>query len=463
LLAEQYSAAAEAIARRATESKERLAVLQPCAISITDATDVVTEDACARMLIESLASRAYRRPLEAAELDELLAFRQSMRVSLAFAASIGAVVEALLQTPDFLYRIERGVADPSHPDRLRPTGYEMATRLSYLLWGTLPDEPLHDAAASGELLTAQGVLRHATRMLDDPRARPIVRFFFDSLLPIAGLSGLSRDRTLYPTFSSQIGALLREETQTFLAYEIFEGSGSWRSALTAPYTFVNQALAAFYGIGGVEGEAFQKVALDPGKRLGLLTQAGMLAGTTHSNVTSPVLRGSYVVRRLMCIDIPLPTAALLGEDVFAQIKAPEPYSGATARERFAKHSANPVCATCHQRMDPVGLALENFDAVGLWRDQENGVTIDPSGVAPGVGSVSGPVELAQKIADSEQTQRCFASHWLDFAYGRTLAAADDCTRDSVFAAFRDSNYDVRQLLLSLTQSDAFLYLPADAE
>jgi hypothetical protein len=356
------------------------------------------------------------------------------------------------------------VAEPGRDDVLRPSGHEMATRLSYLLWGTAPDEPLLALAEGNALLSDAGVLAQATAMLDDPRAKQMVRFFFDNLLPISGLSGLERDRTLYPTFTPALGALMREETQRFLEHEIFEGPGSWRSALTAPYTFVNEPLAKFYGMSGVSGDAFQKVDVDPARRLGLLTQAGMLAGTTHSNTTSPVLRGSYIVRKLLCLNIPLPTAELLGEEVFAKIKPPEPYTGKTARERYSAHSKDPVCAACHRSMDPVGLALENFDAVGLWRDQENGETIDASGSVPGdMTPLNGPVELARKLAETDEVQSCFASHWSNFAYARSLDDADACTQETLATRFAQSGHDVKALLLALTQTPAFLYLPAVRE
>jgi hypothetical protein len=464
LLAEQYSAASEAIAARATGTPTRLAALASCAADVTAATVAEDEQACVRTLIADLLPRAFRRPLAAAEVDEFLALQQAIRAEVDFATSIATVIEAVLQSPEFLYRVEEGGADPARADVRRPSGHEMATRLSYLFWGTMPDAALRAAADAGELQTADGVLAQATRLLDDERARAMLRFFFDNLLPISSLSALERDGALFPSFTPAIGALMREETHSFLEYEIFEGPGSWQSALTAPYTFLNEELARFYGVDGVQGEAFQKVALDTDRRLGLLTQPGVLAGTTHSNTTSPVVRGAYVVRKLMCTEIPLPTAELLGDEVFEMIKPPEPYSGDTARERYGAHSDNPVCASCHRSMDPVGLALENYDALGQWRDQENGVTIDASGSVPGVpGEVSGPIELVQKIASAEQTQACFVSHWLNFAYGRTLGGDDDCLRRSVQAAFTESGHDVRELLLSLTQTDAFLYLPAREE
>lgn len=457
LLAEQYSVVAEDVATRATETPTKLAALSSCAGDIVDGTDAATEDACASTLIERLARRAYRRPLVDGELDELVALQQAMRAEVTFAESIAATIETILQSPDFLYRVEWGVIDED--GHRRPSGHEMATRLSYFLWGSMPDDDLFAAAESGELLTDDGVLAHATRMLDDPRSRPVVRHFFDNLLPISGLSQLERDETRYPTYTSAIGALMREETQTFLEHEIFEGPGTWPDALTAEYSFMNQALAEYYGIAGVTGEEFQKVQLDTTQRLGLLTHAGMVAGTIHSNETNPVVRGSFIVQKLMCNIIPLPTG-----DVLAEVKPPDPESGATARERFSQHSEDPVCSSCHMLMDPVGLALENYDPVGLWRDQENGVTIDASGSVPGVpGTVGGPVELVRKIAESPDTHACFAKNWMNYAYGRTLNGDDDCVSDAIQTGFTESGYDIRELLLAITQSDAFLYMPQEQE
>jgi len=461
LLAEQYSAMAEGIATRATATPEQLEKLAACAGDVTAQTSASDEAACAQTLIESLLPRVYRRPLAEDEVTELLALRAAIRETSDFAGSIAALIEAALQSPEFLYRLEWGQAEPSRTDVLRPSGHEMAVRLSYLLWGTTPDDALLSAAQEGELQTAEGVRARAERMLDDPRARAMVRFFFDNLLPISSLPSLERDAELFPAFTPAIGALMREEIHTFLEHEIFEGPGTWRSALTAPYTFVNEPLAAYYGMSGVEGEAFQKVPLDDGKRLGFLTLPGMLAGTTHSNTTSPVIRGAYIVRKLLCRDIPLPTAELLGEELFAMIKPPEPYTGDTARERFTAHRENAVCEGCHRNMDPVGLALENFDAVGEWRDEENGVTIDASGELPGVADAfDGPVELARALAASDEVYTCFASHWSSFAYARALVEADDCTEQTLQGEFERSGYDVRALLLALTQTDAFVYLPA---
>jgi hypothetical protein len=452
LLAETYGSVAEGVALRATETPAALGKLADCAATI-DGSDAAAETACARTLIEKLATGAFRRPVLDAEVDELVELYDTIRVDADFPTTVAAIIEAVLQAPDFLYRVEFGEGDTSKVRR--PTAHELATRLSYFLWGTQPDADLLAAAESGELDTAEGVRAQAERMLDDDKAKQVIRFFFDNLLPISNLSQLERDEALFPTYSAAIGAAMREETQRFLEYEIFEGSGSWKDALVAPYTFLNGPLAEFYGIEGVSGDEWQKVDLDTSQRLGLLTQAGMVAGTIHSNTTNPVTRGSFLVQKIMCRKIPLPTG-----DIAEKVKPPNPDSGDTARERFSAHSEDPVCQGCHQHMDPLGLAMENYDPVGLWRDQENGVTIDATGSVPGMeGETKTPVELVQKLSESAETRECFPTHWMNFAYGRTLNDADECVQGEVQAAFEASGQNIRELLIHLTQTDAFLYLP----
>jgi hypothetical protein len=454
LLAEQYFTVAEGIAARATTAPA-FTELDPCTSRVTAAT----EDACATTIIQKLAPSVYRRPLMAGESDALLALAKSTRVTAnaTFATGISSVIQAMLQSPEFLYRLEFGVADSVNAALRRPTGDEMATRLSYLFFGTTPDPTLRAAAKTGDLLTKQGVLAQATRMLDDPRSRAVVRFFFDNLLPINGLTDLTRDKVLFPSFSPTIGAAMREETQQFLEYEIFSGPGTWPSALTAPYTFVNDVLATFYGMTGVTGAAFRKVPLpDTTQRLGLLTQGGVMTGTVTTNQSNPVLRGSFIVNKLMCHQIALPTDPA----ILDQIKIPDDTSGKTARERFSKHSSQAICKSCHQFMDPMGFALENFNPVGLYRTEENGVIIDAGGSVPGTtGTINGPAELVRKLAETDQVQFCFASHWLNFAYGRKLGQGDECAKASVEVAFKKSGYNVKQLLLALTQTDQFLYFP----
>jgi hypothetical protein len=448
-LIEQYSLLAAELASQIS-SPEVAARYDGCLIA--EAPDEVT---CARSFLSKFAEAAYRRPLQAAELDELVALQQVLREQGDWTASVSGAVEAVLQSPDFLYRVEFG-EDVQGARRL--TGHEMASRLSYFFWGAPPDQLLLDSAADGTLEEPEGVAAQAERLLDDPRARQVVQFFFDSLLPINNLTDQTRDVELFPTFSAQIGNLQHEEVSQFLMHEIFEANGSWDSILTAPYTYVNEQLANFYGMTGVQGEQFVKVDVDTTKRLGLLTQGGVLTGTTVTNMTNPVRRGGFLLSHVLCIDVPLPS-----EELAEEIKPPEPYSGSTGRERFSAHSQDDRCSGCHALLDPPGFALENYDAVGLWRDQENGVTIDASGNLPGIGSFSGPVELVQRIAENPATYSCFAQQWQKFGYGRKLDEGDKCNKQQLTDAFEGSGHNVKQLLLALTQTDGFRYLGTEEQ
>lgn len=454
-----YNTIAADIATRATQP-ETLAKLAPCAAGATAGS---AQDSCASSFIQSFARRAFRRPLAVDESAALLALEQAVTAQGSFASGLAAVIEATLQSPDFLYRIERGVPDPKDPTRRRPSGDEMATRLSFLFWGFGPDDTLREAAARGDLLTDEGVRIQAKRLLDDPRSHGVVRYFFDNLFPITTLTDLARDSQLYPSFSSKIGNYMRQETETFLENEIFSGTGSWPSILTADYTFLNEPLAAFYGITGVTGMEFRKVPLDTSKRRGLLTQGAVMTGTTVTNSTNPVLRGSFIVNKLLCMNVGLPSDPA----ILSQVKVPEDVVGTTARERFSEHSAQAVCRACHNIMDPVGFAFENYDAVGQFRTMEAGKVIDASGKIPDLGGerhslVNGGIEIARQLAESESAQRCFAQHWVEYGYGRTLhdSPEEQCLQQKLNAAFKTSGYNVKQLMLDLTQMPAFLYLPS---
>ncbi len=452
-LAAQYGDVAESISIRAVGNPEVLNRYAPCAATVTEAT----EAACAQTFIENYVPKVYRRNLEAGESEDLMALFNAIRPDSTFTDSLAGIMEATLQAPEFLYRVELGEPDPANAGVRRPTGHELASRLSYMLWGSMPDDTLSAAADAGELATPQGVLTQASRMLADERSRPLFRFFFDSYLPINTLGELQREAEQFPTYSNAIGNLMHEETQTFLDYEIFEGSGSWAAALTAPYTFVNEELANFYGFTGVTGPEFQRVDLDTTHRMGLLTQGGIMAGTTISNFTNPVRRGGYLLKHIMCVPVPPPPAEFAG-----LAKPPDPYSGDTGRERYSAHSVQPECAGCHAVLDPPGFALENYDAVGLWRDTENDKVIDASGDLAATGPFNGPIELVQKIAALPDTYACFADHWMTFGYGRPLEAEDECSEAEVRRSFAESGYNIQQLLLSMTQTDAFLYLPQEA-
>ncbi len=455
LLIAQYSTISRKVATKAVTTAATLTRLAPCAAGAT----AQTEQACVDTFLAAFLPQAFRRPVEAAEVADLNALYKTIRpLSANFPDSLASLMTAIMQTPDFLYRVELGDAAASAPAGVvRPSNYEMATRLSYLFTGSMPDAAMRDAAAKGKLTTVEGITEQAERLLEDPRSRETISYFFNMLLPIDGLTDLDRDKTLFPNFNSKIGSYMYQETQKFLEYLIFEGSGKWSDAFDASYTFVNEPLAKYYGIAGVTGDAFQKVKLDPAtKRIGLLTQGGILAGTAASSITSPVARGIFVAQKLLCQDIPSPTG-----DLAEKAKTPVATEGTTARERFLRHSEDAVCATCHRMMDPLGLTFETYDAGGMYRALEGKRTIDPTGALPpgiqNAGAVANLVELSQRMAKSDTVNFCFADKWMTFAYGKTLIAEDDCSKGSLEAAFKTANFDVKTLLLGLTQTDAFLY------
>jgi hypothetical protein len=446
LLIDGYRSVAEQLAKEATKDAASVTRLATC--------DPATgEDACRQKFLTDYLTRAFRRPVAADELAAYeTAFTQGKTLGGDFASGVRAVVERSLLAPQFLYRIEIGTAVDAAGGLARPTGHEMASRLSYLLWSSMPDAALRDAAAQGKLDTKEGVIEQARRMLADPRAKDSLRYFHGQLLGTAGLDHLERDAEFYPKFKGGMGVLFRQETELFLDDVIWTGAGDLGTVFTAPYTFVNGPLATFYGIPGVSGDAFQKVNVDASKRAGLLTQASIMTLTTPGSRTDPVVRGKWLYTRLLCGTVPDPPQNVP--------ELPEPIPGQPIRERLEMHRADPACKGCHTMMDPIGLAFEHFDGVGLWRDTENGAPIDDSGVIPIVdvaGPFNGALEFGQRLAQSRDVRSCYAGRYLTYAYGRALDNTNDCgSRVQVENAFEQARGNVKDLIVAVTQSDGFL-------
>lgn len=449
VLVDGYHAVAKALAEQVTSNATSLAKLATCDLAAAD------EEACAKAFIANFGRKAFRRSLTDSESSAFYGVYQAGKEGTGYVDGARAVVELALQSPQFLYRLERGTAVPDQ-GVWRPTSSEMATRLSYLLWGSMPDGPLLDKAAAGGLESKEQVLAQAKLMLEDAKARDVVRYFTNTLYGIGGIDALDRSAELFPTYTRSLGPLFRQETERFIDQVVWEGAGDFATLFNASYTFVNGPLAAFYGLPGVSGDTFQRVERDPSKRLGLLSHASVLASTTPGSRNNPVVRGKFVYEELFCEHVPSPPVGL-------NVKEPPADPTRTTRERFTAHREMDACKGCHAMLDPIGFGLENFDGVGLWRETENGKPIDASGELPGVdvaGPFNGPVELARKIAGSSDARNCFADRWLAFAYGRVLSDGDACTRAQLENAFSESGGNVKALLLAATQTDAFLYLPA---
>jgi hypothetical protein len=449
VLIDAYRTIADGVAATATKDAAAVAKLSTCDVAAKG------EEACAREFVKDFGRKAFRRPLTDAESTAVYGVYVAGKEGATHVAGLKAVIQMVLQSPQFLYRVEIGSAVPGKSVR-RPTSTELATRLSYLLWGSTPDAALLDLAAQNQLDTPEQVKAQAELMLKDSRSHDVVRYFTDTLYGIGGLDGLERAAGAFPTFNTSLGPLFRQETERFIEDVVWNGAGDFATLFNASYTFVNGPLATFYGLPGVTGDAWQRVERDPTKRLGLLTHAGILASTTPGSRNNPVVRGKFIFEDLLCGHVPSPPADL-------NVKEPPADPTRTTRERFAAHREMDACKGCHVMLDPIGYGLENFDGVGLWRDTENGKPIDASGEFPAgldvAGPFAGPTDLAKKIAGSETAQSCFAAKWLSFAYGRVPGDADTCSKNQLDTAFKEAHGNVKALLLAATQTDAFLYLP----
>jgi hypothetical protein len=452
LLVDGYRAVAQQIAREVTVDAAAVVRVTGCDPA------AVGEDACQQTFLGDFLTRAFRRPPAAEDLTAYAtAFTAGKTLGGDFASGVRAVVERALQSVQFLYRVEEGEPVDAAQNLARPTAYELATRLSYLLWGSMPDQALFEAAEQGKLSSSEGILEEARRMLADERAKDSLRYFHTQLFGTGGLDHLERDAEYYPTFQPGMGVLFRRETEQFLDDVVWNGAGDLASIFTAPYSFMNETLATFYGIQGISGTEFQKVNLDTSRRSGLLTQASILTLTTPGSRTDPVVRGKWVYTKILCgtvQDPPLDVPEL-----------PEPVPGQSVRDRLAQHRAAPQCAGCHVLMDPLGFAFEHFDGVGLWRDTENGAPIDDSGEIAETdvaGPINGVIELSQRVAQSRDVRNCYAGRFMTYAYGRAITSNDSCSRAALETAFEQAQGNIKELMLAVTQTDGFLLRPLAA-
>jgi hypothetical protein len=444
VLVEGYLTAAE---RLATEAVAHLDKLLPC-------DPARGEGACLEMFLDTFGKRAWRRPISASERDNLRAAFTMGRAS-GFAEGISAVIQLMLISPQFLYRTERGVpvAGTSYA---RLTPYEVASRLSYLLWGTMPDQQLMAAADAGHLGTRAEIAAQARRMVDDQQhAAPMVTEFAGQWLSLDDLATVDKEAMAFPAWKPDLRASMRAETDRFIEHVLWKGDGKLATLLTAPYSFMNGALAAYYGVTAAGGDAFTQVMLDPAQRSGLLTHAGLLSvfGNNDVGLTSLVYRGRFVREQLLCQPIPDPPDN-------AQDDNPPLTPTTTAREWSVARRAKATCGACHTQIDPIGLGLENFDAIGLFRTVEKGKPIDAAGELTGTdvdGPFTGAPALGKKLAGSQTVRDCVALQWFRWGYGRDAGPRDACNVATLDRVFASSGGNVRELLLALTQTDAFLF------
>lgn len=441
--AEAIFTAAEAVAADAVED---LPALLACAQGQAEAD-------CVAAFVERFGRRAFRRPLTAAELETLNGLYAN-NGALPLADRVGMILEALLQSPQFLYLDESsGTALPGQAGVEKLDGFGIASKLAYLIWETTPDQALLDLAAQGGLDTAQQVGAKAREMLDDPRARDVISSFHRDWLQLYALDGQTRDRTLYPEFDAALIAAMRGEVDRFANAVIFEAEGTFDALMTSNRGFTNQLLDPVYGLssGSSGPNDWRELPLDVSKRGGLLTRAAFLAAQSYSAASSPIARGVFVLREVLCQELEMPPGLMIDG-------LPES-TGETVAERLASHRSQALCASCHDKIDPIGFAFENYDAIGRWRDQySSGHPIVPGGTVPLLGgSFTTPLEMVGLISNLETARSCYATSWFRYAFGRVETRADQCAVRALQERFDQSNGDIKDLIVGITESDAFLY------
>jgi hypothetical protein len=419
------------------------------------------ETACARKFVTSFGLRAFRRPLTTAEIDNAMALYQAGRgaLSLTYAGGVRLLVEGFLQSPSFLYHWELGNSLPSLEGSLvRLNAYETASRLSYFLWASMPDQTLLDAAGANKLGTVAELQAQAKRMLADPKARDTVSAFADEWLNLDQIAERPKDPAVYPEFKDDLKAAMTAEVRSFISGIVSDGDGRLSSLLMATSSFVNQPLAAVYGLTGVTGTTMKPMSLDSGQRAGLLTRAGFLTVTGATDGSNPVKRGRRVYERLMCGVLPAPPA-----DVPPAAGAA---AGGTTRERFENHDKNPCTGACHSVMDKLGFAFEHYDGIGKYRTTDNGGNVDSTGAIDLDGSAhsfSDARDLSRQLASSPTVARCFATQWLRYAFKRLDTEADRASIDTMTAALNQTN-SITDMLVGVVGTKSFRYrTPATGE
>lgn len=426
-----------------TPSRRQIFVCHP--------TRTEEEEPCARKILTALARRAYRRPVTDGDVALLMPPYRAGRAEAGFESGIQEALARLLVSPQFLFRIERDPVNSKPGNVYRISDLELASRLSFFLWSTIPDGPLLDAATQGELRDPKVLEEQVRRMLADPRAKALRANFAGQWLHLRNIKAADPDSRLFPDFDDNLREDFRHETEMFLESQL-KDNRPLEELLTANYTFVNERLAKFYGIPGVYGTHFRRVTLTDPNRRGLLGQASILTVTSYANRTSPVLRGKYVLDVILGAPPPPPPPSVpplkeSGEGGQAPV---------SVRARMEEHRSNPVCAACHKQMDPLGFALENFDAIGKYRTMDGDSPIDASGVLADGTQFSNPVEFRQAlVAHRTEFVRNFTEKLMTYAIGRTVGPTD---MPAVRTAVRDaagSDYRWASLILGVVSSEPF--------
>jgi Protein of unknown function (DUF1592)/Protein of unknown function (DUF1588)/Protein of unknown function (DUF1587)/Protein of unknown function (DUF1595)/Protein of unknown function (DUF1585) len=418
--------------------------------------DPTTGDAtCLAGFIAAFGLKAWRRPPTADESQAMLAV-YTATADPQPADGVTGVVATMLQVPQFIYRPE--IADPT-ATAAPLDGYALGTRLSYLLTGAGPDDQLLSAAAAGSLATEAGLLAETDRLLADPRSADLFVHFANEWWEIEALPTLDKDRTLYRTWTDDTPGALGQETTDFLT-DAWQNGPTLNALLTAPVSFMDASLATYYGLPAPAGDGYQRVALDPTRAAGMLTQGSFLAMHAEAQQTSPTLRGRFVRAQLFCTPPPPPPPTVI-------VSPPVVDPSKSTRERFAEHTTVAFCAQCHDLMDPVGFAFENYDAAGRWRDTDADEPVDATGTLTGTdvdAPLDGVPSLATRLAASAEVATCTATQWFRYAFGRSeQTGADQCAIAALASALTGDHGDFKAMVRTTVRLAGFRNLPAETQ
>lgn len=444
---EAYEQSARDIATAVVEDQATMMELLPCVPTGP------TDEACQRAFITDVGKVAWRRPLETSEIDLLANIAKAASAEYdTFEAGIAYAISGLLQSPYFLYMVEVGTPSPTDTDPTRRalTNYELASRMSFFLLDTTPDLPLIESAETGALDTDEGIRAAAQKMVADPAARSALAAFYTELFMLSDIGTISKDASVFPQFNAALADAMGRETLELINEIVWNKNGDAREMFTADYAFVNAALAPLYGV-AAPPTGFQKVTLPAAhKRSGFLGSAGFLARFAHPAVTSPTRRGHFIKEILLCEIVPPPPPG-----VVAQFPPDDPAQPKTAKMKLENHMKDPNCATCHKQMDPIGYALENYDALGIYRTTDQGLPIDPSGTVDGIGTFSSAKEIGAILHDDPRGASCIIRNIFRNSMGHLETKGELPAIAKLEKSFGASGYRIQDLLVELVANPAF--------
>ncbi len=395
-------------------------------------------------MIQAFGLRAFRRPLETAETaDFVVRYQEALAQGLTHDAALQHVVRILLASPQFIYRIEFDAQQAAHT----LTGYELASRLSYLMWSSMPDAALFAAAASGELSAAERLPAEVDRMLADPKSHELVDNFAEQWLGARRLTGHVVDTAVFPSWTPALGVAMQQEMAAYFD-DFLHGQQTYDKFLTSPVNFVDPGLAALYGLQAPSGTQLTRVQNNSGVRVGFLGLAGFLTHTSRMERTAPSIRGKWIVNSLKCLELELPPNLAIPQ-------LAEPQANQTVRQVLEAHRANAACAGCHNILDPVGLGLEHFDAIGRYRETyANGLPVDAVGKLTDGSSFDGLVQLADAMSKDPDFVACAAKKLFVYGLGRTVGESDRYL-DQIVTQWRGQGLSLRNLIKTVVVNDTF--------